>query len=118
VDLTVRAAESMLLMTVLFAAAIVLRSTKVLAEEHAGVFAKAITQLILPALVFGHLALTFSSGVLLMGLGCLAGRWVFRLPHPSLGALVLCTASPRPRPSASRWWRSSIRTITAWRRQC
>lgn len=103
-DLTLRAAESMLLMTVLFGAALALRGAKVLTEQHAGVFAKAIMQLVLPALVFGHLAahrirlemleapaLMFSSSVMLMVLGYLAGRWIFRLPRPSLGAVVLCT---------------------------
>ncbi len=103
-DLALRAAESMLVMMTLFGAALALRSAKVLTEQHAGVFAKAITQLVLPALVFGHLAahrislemlegpaLMFSSSVLLMVLGYVAGRWVFRLPRPSLGAVVLCT---------------------------
>jgi predicted permease len=103
-DLTLRAAESILVMMALFGAALALRSAKVLTEQHAGVFAKAITQLVLPALVFGHLAahrirwemldapaLMFSSGVLLMLLGYVVGRWVFRLERPSLGAVVLCT---------------------------
>ncbi len=103
-DLTLRAAESMLLMTVLFGAAILLRSGGLLTEQHAGIFAKTITQLILPALVFSHLAvhritpemldapaLMFSSSLLLMAVGYVAGRWVFRLPRASLGALVLCT---------------------------
>jgi hypothetical protein len=103
-DLTLRAAESMLIMVSLFAAAIALRSARVLAEEHAGIFARAITKLILPALVFAHLAqhrvslqmleapaLMLSSGLLLMLLGYLAGRFLFRLARPSLGAFVLCT---------------------------
>ena len=103
-DIALRAAESMLLMTVLFAAALGLRGTGVLLEEHARIFAKAITQLILPALVFGHLAvhritaemleapaLMLSSCIALMVLGYAAGRWLFRLPRPSLGALILCT---------------------------
>jgi predicted permease len=97
----------MLLMTVLFAAALGLRGTGVLLEEHSRIFAKAITQLILPALVFGHLAvhritaemleapaLMLSSCIALMLLGYAAGRWLFRLPRPSLGALILCTGFP------------------------
>lgn len=103
-DLTLRAAESILLMVLLFAAAIVLRSTRVLAEEHASIFARAITQLILPALVFSHLAahsirlemliapaVMFSSSLLFLLVGYLAGRWLFRLSRPSLGAFMLCT---------------------------
>ncbi|MCG6943141.1 MAG: AEC family transporter [Thiohalocapsa sp.] len=106
-DLTLRAAESMLLMVTLFAAAIALRSTRVLNEDHADIFARAVTQLILPALVFSHLArhqitwemleapgLMLSSCIALMLLGYLAGRFVFRLPRPSLGAFLLCTGFP------------------------
>lgn len=91
-------------MIALFGAALALRNGKVLTEQHAGVFAKAMTQLVLPALVFGHLAAhrirwemldaparMFSSGVLLMLLGYVVGRWVFRLARPSLGAVMICT---------------------------
>jgi len=39
-DLTLRAAESMLLIVTLIALAALLRGTRVLAEEHAGVFAR------------------------------------------------------------------------------
>ena len=42
-DLTLRTAESMLVVMMLFGAALVLRGTKVLTEQHAGVLAKAIT---------------------------------------------------------------------------
>jgi len=102
-DLTLRAAESILLMVVLFASAIALRGAGVLAEEHSKVFARAITQLILPALVFAHLAahpvrlemlvapaVMLSSSVLFMLVGYVAGRWLFRLSRPSLGAFLLC----------------------------
>jgi hypothetical protein len=103
-DLTLRAAESMLIMVSLFAAALALRGTGVLTEAHSGIFARAITKLILPALVFSHLAqhrvtpamldapaLMLSSSFVLMLLGYLAGRFVFRLSRPALGAFVLCT---------------------------
>lgn len=103
-DLTLRAAESMLIMVSLFAAALALRGTGVLTEAHSGIFARAITKLILPALVFAHLAqhrvtvamldapgLMFSSSMLLLLLGYLAGRFLFRLSRPALGAFMLCT---------------------------
>jgi predicted permease len=103
-DLTLRAAESMLVMVTLFAAALALRGTGVLTEQHSGIFARAITKLILPALVFSHLAqhrvtaemldapgLMFSSSLALMLLGYLAGRFLFRLSRPGLGAFLLCT---------------------------
>lgn len=115
-DLTLRAAESMLLMTVLFGAALALRGAKVLTEQHAGVFAKAITQLVLPALVFGHLAahrirlemleapaLMFSSSVMLMVLGYLAGRWIFGFLGPAWARWCSAPDSLRPPSSASRW---------------
>ncbi len=103
-DLTLRAAESMLLMVTLIAAALALRSARMLAEEHSGILARVITHLILPALVFSQLAqhrvtlemldapaLLLSSGLVLMLVGYLAGRFLFRLARPSLGAFVLCT---------------------------
>jgi predicted permease len=103
-ELITRIAESMLLLLLLFAAALVMRRAGALDEASSRVLARLITLLVLPALVFNHLsrhrivpemleapAIMLASGILLMGLGWLAGTRLFRLDRPQLGAVVLCT---------------------------
>lgn len=103
-DITQRVAESMLLILLLYSAAIAMRSAGILREDHAGVLAKIITHLVLPAVVFAHLAdnrirwemleapaLMFSAVVVFSALGWGVGRWAFRLSRPRLGAVILCT---------------------------
>jgi predicted permease len=102
-DITQRVAESMLLILLLYSAAIAMRWWGILREDHAGVLAKIITHLVLPAVVFVHLAdnrirwnmleapaLMFSAVVVFSALGWAVGRWPFRLSRPQLGAVILC----------------------------
>lgn len=97
-------AESMLLLVLLFAAAIALRTTGAVKEQDSRVLARVVTLLVLPAMVFNHLsqhrvraemleapALLLASALLLLAVGWLAGKWLFRLDRPQHGALILCT---------------------------
>lgn len=96
--------EAMLLLLLLMTAALALRRAGALTEEHAGVFARVITLLILPALVFNHLSahpisaemlkaptMLFLSGLILMALAWTVGTRFFHLGRLQLGALILCT---------------------------
>ncbi|RKT47342.1 AEC family transporter [Thiocapsa rosea] len=96
--------EAMLLLVLLIIAALVLRRAGALTEDHAGVFSRVITLLILPALVFNHLSahpisadmlkaptMLFLSGLMLMALAWYVGTRVLHLGRLQLGALILCT---------------------------
>lgn len=96
--------EAMLLLMLLIIAALALRLARALTEDHAGVFARVITLLILPALVFNHLSerpvsadmlkaptVLFVSGLILMVLAWYVGTRVLHLGRLQLGALILCT---------------------------
>lgn len=96
--------EAMLLLVLLILAALALRSAGALTEDHAGVFSRVITLLILPALAFNHLSespidadmlkaptMLFLSGLILMALAWYVGTRVLRLERLQLGALILCT---------------------------
>ncbi|WP_200386668.1 AEC family transporter [Thiocapsa imhoffii] len=96
--------EAMLLLVLLISAALMLRAAGALTEEHADVFSRVITLLVLPALVFNHLSahpisadmlqaptMLFISGLILMVLAWSVGTRVLHLGRLQLGALILCT---------------------------